>query len=361
MNDKKGTEKKSELNISKIINHIPGTLIYRGIKTEPFIIEIYAYNNKKCVHKTFQSFESFKVYLSAYDEINEMIKWVNITGIGNIEEIKLAGEYFGINQLVLEQILSITNHTICKQNENYIFNDIQMIFGRDKKIEHENINIYMNDSFIITFQERQGDVFDSIRERIKKNSGIIRSSSLGYTYFAFLDALIDNYINVLGLLKVDIEEMEERITNLEVLNVSVIHEIRKKLMLIKFSVNPIDRLIQELVLSPEFLEFENKKYYDSLLEHTKEVQNELLIQKEVIDALFENYMLNNSNDMNKIMTTLTIFSAIFIPLSFLAGVFGMNFSYIPGISNPQGFLYFVLGCVATTVIMVIFFKIKKWF
>lgn len=353
--------KKLEYNISKIINHIPGTLIYRGKKSEPFSLELYAFNAKNFIQETFESFAEFENYVARQEHLDESIKWVNITGINNVEEIKLAGRYFDINQLILEQILSINNHTSCKENNQYIFNDIQMIYAHNEKIEHENISIYMNDTYIVTFQERQGDVFDSVRERIRNSRGIIRDSSLGYTYFALIDGLVDNYINALEILRVNIEEMEALITNLETLQVSYVHDIRKKLMLLKFSINPIDRLFQQLMSNPERLGQQYKDYVDSLCEHIKEVQNEVLIQKESIDALFENYMLNNSNDMNSIMTTLTIFSAIFIPLSFLAGVFGMNFTYVPGLSSPNGFFYFLLGCVITTVSMISFFKIKKWF
>lgn len=353
--------KKTENNIAKIINHMPGTLIYRGKKSEPFRLELYAFNSNCCIQETFDSFASFEDYLSKANTLNESIKWVNITGINNVEEIKLAGHYFEINKLILEQILSINNHTICKQNDQYIFNDIQMIYAQNETIQHENISIYMNNAYIVTFQERQGDVFDSVRERIINAKGIIRDSSLGYTYFALIDSMVDNYMNALEILRVDIEEMEALITNLETLNVTDVHDIRKNLMLLKFSINPVDRLFQQLITNPERLGIQYKDYVDSLFEHIKEVQNELLIQKESIDGLFENYMLNNSNDMNSIMTTLTIFSAIFIPLSFLAGVFGMNFTYIPGLSSPNGFFYFLLGCLITTVSMVTFFKIKKWF
>ncbi len=176
-----------------------------------------------------------------------------------------------------------------------------------------------------------------------------------------MDALIDNYLHVLEHLRVDIEYMEETVTNLEVLAVASIHNVRKQLMLIKFSTNPIEKLIQQLVLDEKVLGSANKDYLESLSDHIKEVQSELLVQKETVAGLFENYMLNNSNDMNSIMTTLTIFSAIFIPLSFIAGVFGMNFEVMPGLSNSMGFYYFIGGCLISAASMIAFFKVKKWF
>jgi len=109
------------------------------------------------------------------------------------------------------------------------------------------------------------------------------------------------------------------------------------------------------------LELDDKQFMDILQEHTTLLTDEVMQLKELVNVLFENYMLNNGNEMNKVMTTLTIFSAIFIPLSFLAGVFGMNFKHMPGMDSPFGFYYFIAGCLLTAVFMIGFFKVKKWF
>jgi magnesium transporter len=360
MNKDKNPVKQS-FDISKIINLVPGTLVYRGVKSEPFSIELYRYNSDNYTIKNFSKFQELKNYLASETDIENPITWINITGINQVEEIEKVGNFFGIIELILEQILSISKHSMCKYTNDYIFNDVQMIYLEDNKINNENISIYKNAEYIITFQERKGDVFDPIRERISHDLGTIRDSDLGYTYFSVLDALIDNYLNVMEMLKLEVVSMEEKVTNLDVLEVTSIHQVRKHFMLIKFSANPIEKLVQQLLSNQNILGINNNVYIESLSDHIKEVQNELLLQKEIVDGLFQNYMLNNSNDMNNIMTTLTIFSAIFIPLSFLAGVFGMNFENMPGLANMNGFYYFIVGCVLTIISMITFFKVKKWY
>ena len=145
------------------------------------------------------------------------------------------------------------------------------------------------------------------------------------------------------------------------MNVKTIHAIKKQLMILKFSAAPIEKMIHTFIEDRQILPLENDQYLLSLQDHIHEVVNELSLQKGYVDAIFENYVLNNSNDMNSVMTTLTIFSAIFIPLSFAAGVFGMNFGSVPALDHPFSFIYFIVGCALTALIMLAIFKRNKWF
>lgn len=360
MNKKINTIGKQLDGINQLVNRVPGALIYKGNKKEAFSIEVIAFdeNNYSCV-----SCSSVDMLMKTIEEVkvygNEVI-WINVMGLNNVDEMKNLGSSLSIDHLLLEQILNITDHSMYKISENRIFSDLQMIFVNNATIKHENISLLLTEDYIISFQERVGDVYDELRERIKLSIGNIRSKDKGYTYFCLLDALIDNYLESLEVITKDIEIMEETVINAETLKMNAIHDVRKQIMRMKFSANPIEKMIQQL-LAQDILGVENRVYIESINHHIKEVQNELLIQKEMINGVYENYILNNSNDMNKVMTTLTIFSAIFIPLSFMAGVFGMNFEQIPGLSSPNGFLFFMLACIIIALGMVSFFKIKDWF
>ncbi len=350
----------NDLDNSIIKNFVPGTLIYNGNKRSAFSVDVYSYDNKGYDHKTFDTFDAYKIYMSKTSHTNRTI-WLNITGINHIDEIEKVGEYYDISDLVLEQILNINKHSSFKSDSEYVFNDLQMVYMKDDQIEIENFSIYHKEQTIITFQERAGDVFDSIRNRIVNKHGYIRDKKSAYLYYILLDVLVDNYLNVLDTIKEEIEHVEIEVINEESINIKKIHKLRKYIMLLKLNCTPITNVVKYFTQTESLLDESDREFMDSLYQHTQLLSDEVVLQKEMVNALYENFMLNNGNEMNKVMTTLTIFSAVFIPLSFLAGIFGMNFKYMPALSSPNGFYFFIVGCVVTAVSMVGFFKLKKWF
>lgn len=344
----------------KVINLIPGSLVYKGLEREAFNIERLEYSEDTlvCTHYT-------KCNDALYNDIDECnkehIQWLNVTGISNTVEIGKIGKLFNIDNMILEQVLDVSKHSIYKVNEEYLFNDFQMIYLKDGRITDETISIFLKDNILITFQEQAGDVFESMRTRINNNEGYIRTKNSVYSYFCILDAMVDHYINVLDQMKTDVEKLELRLMENESLDNKELHILRKEILIIRLSAAPIEKMIQEVMLLSNVSVKEQMEYFDSLSQHLKHALNEIALIKESVDNLFDNYMMTNANDMNQVMTTLTIFSAIFIPLSFVAGVFGMNFEMLPGINNPHAFIYFLFGCGLTSVIMLVIFKLKKWF
>jgi len=350
-----------KLDLSSISNLVPGTLVYNGKKPDTFKIELYSYNEKKYELKTFKTVEDFIQYYKKHLKSSNQTVWMNVTGINHISEIQKIGDYFDISDFVLEQIVNITKHSSFKSEANYIFNDLQMVYLKDNEIEIENFSIFNNEDIVITFQERDGDVFDAIRDRIKTKQGYIRNKKSAYLYYCLLDVLVDNYLNVLDVIRQEVELAEASIINEEDISIKEIHKLRKYIMMFKLNCTPIDHVVKYFSKNESLLELDDKQFMDILQEHTTLLTDEVMQLKELVNVLFENYMLNNGNEMNKVMTTLTIFSAIFIPLSFLAGVFGMNFKHMPGMDSPFGFYYFIAGCLLTAVFMIGFFKVKKWF
>ncbi len=345
----------------KVKNLVPGALVYKGKAEDDFSIDVIKYSDLDYKRNAFKSFEKF-----VNDEINteeaESVKWINITGLNHVEEIKKISKHFNISNLMMEHVLNISNHSTIDYSQEYIFNDIQMVFGNEHQgIVNENISIYKSNNTVLIFQEKKGDVFDSLRKRIINEEGNIRKKGANYLYYCLIDVIVDYYLGVLESLGQNIEILEEQVMSLNKVDVNTIHGIRKQLMILKLSAEPIEKMVMALIENNEILPLDNMQYLLNLHVHIKEVVNELALQKDYIDAIFENYVLNNSNDMNRIMTTLTIFSAIFIPLSFAAGVFGMNFDYIPGLNNSWGFVYFIGGCCFAAIVMLILLKQKKWF
>lgn len=342
-------------------NLIPGTLIYKGKEKQGFNIEILYYSENDITRHKFSSTASFLDFNSTHQNQIDNIKWINVNGLWNIDEINNIGTHLGISKLILEQILNISNHSINRIGRNYLYNSIQMVYLENNEIKNEYISIYKGSDFIVTFQEKPGDIFDDIRNRIQNDEGIIRKKSLNYLYFCLMDALGDSYLTVAEKLQQQIEFVEEIVIRGDRVKLNSIHGLRKVLMILGLSVEPVGKFIQKLIEDENILPMADISYLESLDIHMRDAVNEIKLQNNTVDQLFENYVLNNSNNMNQIMTILTIFSAIFIPLSFLAGVFGMNFDYLPGLSNRMGFFYFIIGCFVTAGGMLAFFKIKKWF
>lgn len=352
---------KYSLKDIKITNLVPGTLVYKGNSNEDFTIQVLEYTELACGQDTYNSTEEFfKEHINL--ESQDKVMWINIIGINHIEEIRKFSQRLNISNLIMEQVLHISNHSTNQYSEEFVFNDIQKIYlSDDKEFVSENISLFKRNNIVITFHERNDSIFEDIRNRLLDNEGNLRRQSSNYLYYSLIDAITDYYLVTLEAIGREIERLEEKVVNVEDVNIKNIHMIKKQLMILKFSAGPIEKMINSLIENPKILPLENPQYLLNLQGHIKEVVNDIGLQRGYIDSLFENFVLNNSNDMNRVMTTLTIFSAIFIPLSFAAGVFGMNFENIPGLNNPLAFLYFLVGCGLTAVSMLVFFKVNKWF
>lgn len=347
----------------RIRNLVPGTLIYKGQEKHEFQLNISLYNEQSIITKTFSKAMEFVGWINSKEvDVKGKVLWVDVVGINHTEEIEAIGQYFNLDNLLLEQVLNITKYSSFEHNSQYVFGDLQMIYQENKGIVNKNISLYVSDGIVLSFGESTSRLFEAIRHRIIDSMGIVRSQNAFYLFYSLLDVLVDNYLDVMAFVKHDIVVLEEKIVNEEQLDIKRIHANRKRLLHFKLAFTAFHRLVELMKRDVRF-EFTEKKiaHVSNLHNHLNELSNEMLLQQETINVLYENHMLNNSNDMNSIMTTLTLFSAVFIPLSFLTGIFGMNFSVIPGINEPNAFFYFLIGCGSMAVGMLAFFKIKKWF
>ncbi len=359
MNKKEANNGYITQQVERIVNMIPGTLTYKGTHKERFSIEAIRFNEESSARERYGSVWDLNKDTRGNELKLPYVEWLNITGFNQVDEIKALGQNYDVDSVILEQILSVSKHCFFQHEEDLLFNDLQMFYIKDNHIIRENICILYKDDLVMTFQEKPGDVFDSIRQRIADNIGRIRKEDSSYTYFCILDALVDHYIQVTEFIREKITEMEFLMFENEDLNYKDLHELRKQIMLIRMNIATLEKMGQDLASLPKFDKLDH--YFESLLHHIRMVVSEIDMEREAIDGLYENYMLTNSNNMNETMTTLTIFSAIFIPLSFVAGIFGMNFQWVPLLDNPNGFIYFIIGCVVTAISMLGFFKFKKWF
>jgi len=341
----------------------PGTLSYEGdYKDVEFHGQVIIYSPTSYRHMEYESIEALISYLDEVDVTKNEIVWLNVIGLNNVSAIETIGNRFEISKLHLEDVVHVSRHNKMEIHDKNLFSINQMIYLKDHGISRENLSIYFHGNTIITFQEMDGDVFELIRERIKKDTGLVRKQSSEYLCYSFFDALVDSYLLVLNKLAYSIDLIEEGIIDSKDANMNEVYNIKKQLLLLKTAMYPLLN-VNDLLENEEsgFMSEVMIPYISDLKDHIDQLTNEINLEREIINNLFETHMLNVSNDMNKIMTTLTIYSAVFIPLSFLASVFGMNFKYMPGLAEPKSFYLFFLLCGVIAVSLISFFKIKKWF
>lgn len=338
----------------------PGTLVYTGnYKDEPFEIEIYSYNEADYTLSQSNEFGEVIPLL----ERDDTFKWVNVIGLSHVNGLDQIAKYFAVDNLVMEDVVHVSQRSKVEHHEDYLFGIFKMSYvGSDDEIYHEHVSMLLKESVVVTFQERHEDVFGEIRSRIKENRGQIRKRNSEYLFYALLDAIVDHQLEVMNFIKVEVDDLERAIIDEDDSQVENLYDMRKELLVLKNAVIPMEEILESL-LSDRNVRFsaDTKRYLRDIEDHVSHLKDSVLLYREIVLTLFETHQTNVSNHMNKVMTTLTIFSAMFIPLSFLAGVFGMNFKYMPGLEMTNAFVYFTGFCVMMVVSMLIFFKKNNWF
>ncbi len=343
-------------NFKLFAHNPPGTLKYTGTKKpEKTKMEVLFYNEDEFERKTIKSTNEIP------DDLGHVV-WLNITGMHDSGLIESIGNKFGIHKIDLEAIVNVTERSQASEKNDYLFSILKMVYLENDWIVHEHLAMILKGNTLITFQETAGDVFDEIRNRIETAGGQVRRMKADYLFNALADDLIDRYYSILEFISGRFNETEASIIMDNNNEMKKVYWLRKELLFLKMNLEPVETSLFDIIShNSTHISKETKPYFDDILNNVRQILSEISTYREMVNSLYETQIANSGNDMNKIMTTLTVFSAIFIPLSFLAGVFGMNFASLPGIKNPSAFIYFVLGCVFIAGAMLIFFKKRKWF
>ncbi len=345
---------------AKALHQAPGTVTYVGHKeASETRLEVIDYNKEHYDHFASKSVEdAFKF------EAPDRVTWFNIDGLNNTAEIEKLGKYYELHPLIVEDIVNTTQRPKIDEYEDYLYVVAKMLYQNQKgQIEQEHISFVLGKDYVLTFQEAGGDVFDNVRERLHRAHGRIRSNGADYLLFALLDAIVDHYFLVIDEIGDKIEELEERLfdsrSNDDI--TYEIQELKRAILRIRRAVFPLREVISRLEKFDEtVIQDRTRNYIRDLYDHILQVTENIDIYREMAWSLMDMYMSTISNKMNEVMKVLTIIATIFIPLTFIAGIYGMNFEYIPELQ--WRYSYFVLWGVmlATFLIMLIYFKRKKW-
>jgi magnesium transporter len=291
--------------------------------------------------------------------------WLNISGLHDIKLLGELGQKFSIHPLIIEDIANTEHHPKIELFDDYFFMELKHIIFKESELEvdSEQISLLLGKGYVITFLEKESDIFDKVIDRIK--SGVLPSNKhdASFLHYLLVDAVVDSYYKIIEQLDDDIELLEEElIEKPRQWLLHKIHKLRRAIIFLRKSIVPLREIIRKLdMLEHNYLGEKNRVYIKDLYDHTVHVVESLETMRETLSVYSDIYLSSASNRMNEIMKVLTIISTIFIPLTFIAGVYGMNFHFMPELEWVWGYPLILFVMTITGLSMILYFKRKKWF
>ncbi|PHR49242.1 MAG: magnesium and cobalt transport protein CorA [Fluviicola sp.] len=353
MGKRKHHTKKSKLGMA------PGSLLFTGEqKMEQVNIEVMKYDEKSIEEKSFSDISKAIDFVDSSDKVS----WINIEGIHDVETIEKVMLHFNLHRLTGEDILSVGQRPKLDDYSNYLHVVLRMFMLVENEIEDEQITLVLTQKCLVTFQEKPGDVFNFVRRRLNEGKGQIRTRGADYLHYALIDSVVDHYFIILENFGDKIEDLEIELLDRPTDDVlKRLHHLRREALQLRRNVYPLREVVSRLEKQEaDFINPETRLFVRDLYDHTIQVIETVEVFRDSASGLLDLYMNSISNKMNGIMKLLTIVSTIFIPLTFIAGVYGMNFQHMPELEYRFGYGVAMLVMFVIAVIMVIFFKRKKW-
>lgn len=346
--------------ISKKAGMPPGTLIHIGErKAENIRLSIIDYDEKGLEEKELKTIEESFIYKD-----KPSITWINIDGLHDVEIIAKIGNEFDLHPLIMEDILHTNQRPKMEDFENYLFIVIRMLYydKTENEIISEQLSLILWKNLVISFQESSGGIFEPVKERLRKDKGRIRKMGPDFLLYALMDTVVDNYLIVLENINERVEELEEElISRPEPGTLEAIHNFKRELIFLKKSLWPLRDLIGILERGEsELIQEKTTVYFKDVYDHTIHMIDTVETYRDLVSGMMEVFLTSISNRMNEVMKMLTIIATIFIPLTFIAGVYGMNFNYMPELSWRYGYFMALLIMLMVGIVMLIWFKRKNF-
>jgi magnesium transporter len=345
---------------SKKAGSSPGTLVHVGEKkTDTVHLSMLHYDADAISERP----------LNRVEEALSLLKpatttWININGIHDTAFMAHIGRQYGLHPLTLEDVLNTHQRPKAEAFDNYLFVVMKMLrYDADQdRIRPEQISLILGEQVLISFQEAAGDVFEPVRERIRKGKGRIRSGGCDYLAYALVDAIVDNYFVILDKLGERLEALEETLDDHPGAGVlAEIHTIRRELIYLRKQVWPLREMITHfLKADTPFIGEDTSLFMRDVYDHTIQTIDTIESFRDILSGMQDLYLSIVSNRMNEVMKVLTIIATIFIPITFVAGIYGMNFTHMPELTWRWGYLCVWLIILFIAIGMLAFFRNKKW-
>jgi magnesium transporter len=338
----------------------PGTPVYVGDrKAEAVKISLWEYNESGFTEK---EIEDVKEVFPVKDTPG--VSWINVDGLHDVALIENLGAQFGWHPLIMEDMVNTEQRPKMDDYGPYIFVSFKMLSYEDEssQVEVEQVCLLVGDNYVFSFQEKEGDIFNAVRERIRSGKGRIRKMGADYLAYALIDTVVDNYFFILEKLGERIEDLEEAVVDNPIPStLQEIHKVKRELIFLRRSVWPLRELINNLDRGESpVIKKSTRLYLRDVYDHTIQVIDTVETFRDIVSGMHDTYLSSISNRMNEIMKVLTIIATIFIPLTFIAGIYGMNFQFMPELKWRYGY-FLVWGVIIfLALVMLYFFRRKKW-
>ncbi len=358
-------KKRKHVARKRKLGKAPGTVTYLGTREGTSSrISVIEYSEDNMRRDEIEDVDILKKPVSA-----GTTQWINVVGLSDEQLMSRLGALSGLNSLVVEDIVNTEQRPKLDEYEDHIFGVFKMLYlSEERNLVKEHVAIVLMKDRVYLYQEVADDVFDGVRQRIEQKSGRIRSRGADYLFFALLDALIDNYFIVLEHMEDRMDQLEEEVyASPNQQTAAKIQQIRKEILNLRGWIAPVRELISRLI-QPEsdLITKDTRIFLRDILDHANEIHETLHIQREMAFSLMDMYMSSVSNRMNEVMKVLTIMASIFIPLTFIAGIYGMNFNpeaskwNMPELNWPFGYFGALGIMLAVAVSMLAYFRRKGW-
>jgi len=319
----------------------PGTLLIDPSWPKP-VIQVMAYGPDQYLEKRISDVCELDGLIGKY-----AVLWVNVDGLGDESVLRYLGQLFKLHPLALEDVVSLRQRSKVDDYESHLYTAMRMLYLQDEKLFSEQVSFFLGTNFVLTFQENEGDCLDPVRERIRKKGGLVCNMNADYLLYCLIDAIIDAYFPLLESYDSRLDDMEEIILkHPDSSSVALLFGVKRDLMTLRRTLWPVREMAGALVHSASpLITPATRVYLRDCQDHTLRLLDLAETCRELDSSLMDFYLSTISNRMNEIMKVLTIISTIFIPLTFISGVYGMNFDHMPELRTRNGY-FIVLGIMA---------------
>lgn len=351
----------SELNGAREkIGLCPGSLVYVGAKkTDKVRITVTRYNEIRCEEQIIENFDSWD------PKSPDSLLWIHVSGLHQTEVIENIGISQRIHPLILEDILNTAQRPKLEEYDDCLFMAMKIFYcdAAEENILFEQFSLILLSDRVISFQEGEEDIFEPVRKRIRNPQSRIRKTGSDYLAYTLLDAVVDQYFRVAEILEDRIEAVEERLfADLSPEVIQDIHELKREILFLHKTVLPVRTFVGSLErIDSPLIRASTHVYIRDLYDHIIQISDTVETFREISTSLLDIYHSGLSNRMNEVMKVLTVIATIFIPLTFIAGIYGMNFRYMPELEWRWGYPLIWLIIILIAVFMLLYFRKKNWF
>jgi magnesium transporter len=337
----------------------PGTLVHIGKKkTGAVKITVFEYDETHCQERQVANPEDIKV------AADPAVTWVDVSGIHQLDVIERFGKQFNLHPLLLEDIVNTDQRPKLDDFGSYWYVVLKMLYAADRSedFQVEQVSLVFGPNFLLTFQENGRDVFQPIRERLRTGKGRIRQSGSDYLLYSLVDAIVDQYFVVLEAVGERLESLQDAVVdNPRPATLHQIHALKRELLFLRRAVWPVREVINALErLDSPALRDSTKVFFRDVYDHVIQIIDTIETLREMASGMLDIYLSSTSSRLNAVIKVLTIITTIFMPLTFIVGIYGMNFEYIPELHWRWGYPLVLFVMVAIAIGMLVYFKRKKW-